>query len=245
MIPQALKSQQPGCALPWSSIGRWGRGCSLLKSQPLFSSPVLDTKNTTLGLGGDEFPPSPLLQSRWPSSAAGLALQTPPGWYKSHTGDRWSFHQQHLPGLARPVCFLQTDSSAHPRSPRQPVADLERHGSADGASRCFSPPLWGAVGFPPLLAMLIEPLWEKNLSKPVDALPLFNLEAKPSPCTAQLCSGCPDTTHLDFLQLKKPLRWVSGHLSHPSGKSRVHNSVKSWRDEPQQQQHRPKGTRGL
>lgn len=101
-----------------------------------------------------------------------------------------------------------------------------------------SHPLRGVMRHSPLLVVRSEPLWEKNLLKPADGLALFKLGAKTLPasqaCTAalpppwpagnvppvlQLCSSCPDTTHLYSLYLKRPLKQAIGRLSHPSEKS--------------------------
>lgn len=194
------------------------------------------------GVRGKKVPPSPPVQTqpvktRWLTSSR-LVLQTPSGWCKSHVFDRWSFRQECLPSLALPVCFLQTDCPVHPRAPCQPTAYLKHSSSGRGAPRCFSHPLQGIMRHSPLLAVRSEPLWEKNLLRPADVLALFKLGEKTLPasraCSAallppwpagdvppalQLHSGCPDTAHLYFLCLKRPLKRASGHLSHPSRKS--------------------------
>lgn len=127
------------------SIWRWGHECTLPKSQPAFSSPISNMKDITLELGGGRgkvlsSPPvqTQPVKTRWLTSKARLVFRTPSGWCKPHVFDRWSFHQEYLPSLALPVCFLQTDCSVHPQAPCQPTA-YPKHGSSGcRAPRHFS-----------------------------------------------------------------------------------------------------------
>ena len=256
-LPLEVRANPPGrlWSAMGRARGPYGDGemnAPFPKSQLAVFSSNIEHKEHNPGVRGKKVPPSPPVQTqpvktRWLTSKARLVLQTPSGWCKTHVFDRWSFRQECLPSLALPVGFLQTDCSAHPRAPCQPTAYLKHGSSGRGAPRRFFPPLRGVMRHSPLLAVRSEPLWEKNLLKPADVLALSKLGAKTLPasqaCTAallppwpasdvppalQLCSGCPDTTHLYFLYLKRPLKWASGHLSHPSGKSWVYFSIKSW-----------------